>query len=40
MFREEICRVVRRELLDVCVEPLNCTSPVQPGKCSFRAVSR
>ena len=24
MFRKEICSVVLRELLDVCVEPLNC----------------
>ena len=31
MFREEICSGVLRELLDVCVEPLNCTSPVLAG---------
>ena len=37
MFREEICSVVLRELLDVCVEPLNCTSPAQPAGCSSRA---
>ena len=40
MFREEICSVVLRELLDVCVEPLNCTGPVQPGRCSSRTSSR
>ena len=40
MFREEICSVVLRELLDVRVEPLNCTGPVQPGRCSSRASSR
>ena len=40
MFREEICSVVHRELLHVCAEPLNCTGPVQPGKCSSRDSSR
>ena len=40
MFREEICSVVLRELLDVCVEPLNCTSPGQPGRSSSGASSR
>ena len=37
MFREEICSVVLRELLDVCVEPLNCANPVQPGRCTSLA---
>ena len=31
MFREAICSVVLRELLDVRVAPLHCTGPVQPG---------
>ena len=31
MFREAICSVVLRELLDVCVAPLHCTGPVQPS---------
>ena len=38
MFRVEICRVVLRELLEVRVAPLHCTGPVQPGRCSSRAV--
>ena len=40
MFREEICSVVLRELLEVRVEPLNSTGPVQPDGCSTRASSR
>ena len=39
MFREEICSVVLRELLEVRDVPLHCTGPVQPGKCSSRASS-
>ena len=33
MFREEICSVMLRELLDVCIEPLNCT-----GLCNLASV--